>query len=617
MNKIGAEVLKKDRCIFSVWAPEKNSMILHLVYPTDQKIAMNKDSLGYFSTIVDGISDGCRYYYKPEGKKDYPDPASQFQPEGVHGPSQVVDHSNFMWTDISWRGIPLKDSIIYEIHIGTFSNEGTFEAIIPYLNELRDLGINALQIMPVSQFPGSRNWGYDGVFPYSVQNTYGGPEGLKKLVNACHSSGMAVFIDVVYNHLGPEGNNLNKFGPYFTSKYKVPWGDAINFDDAWSDGVREYFSDNPIHWATNYHIDGLRVDAIHAIYDFGAIHFWELTRKKVKEIEMKTGRRFFMIAESDLNNPAVVKSTETGGYGFDAQWLDDFHHSLYVILDKEGKNRYEDFGKVEQLAKAYTDGFVHSGEYVRFRKKKYGASSVGIDGSKFVVFNQNHDQIGNRVDGNRLSSLVSFDHLKVAAAAILLSPYIPMLFMGEEYGEDNPFYYFVSHSDENLIKAVTEGRKKEFEAYKWQSEPPDPQNESTFIKSKPDIRKKESGRYRILFEWNRKLISIRKTDPALQNTNKNYVRVILNKDNSFLLHRESKDERSHLLCFFNLSENNTTFYLPAFSDIWIRILDSRENKWNDVRKSSGVSPMEINAGDSLNISGLSVVVYTNKNEKNL
>jgi maltooligosyltrehalose trehalohydrolase len=320
-----------------------------------------------------------------------------------------------------------------------------------------------------------------------------------------------------------------------------------------------------------------------------------------------------------LNDPKVIKSTETGGYGFDAQWLDDFHHALYVMLDKEGKNRYGDFVKVEQLVKAYKDGFVHSGEFVPFRKKKYGASSMGIDGSKFVVFNQNHDQIGNRVDGKRLSSLVSFDHLKIASAAIFLSPYIPMIFMGEEYGEDNPFYYFVSHTDKSLVQAVREGRKKEFENYRWLTEPPDPQDILTFENSKIDTNKRNGGKHNILLEWNKTLISLRKTESSLQNTSKNSISAIPNKEYGFLIYRKSENEQDHLLCFFNLDESKITFHIPSFSAKWLKILDSKDNKWNEIKNLTDdqVSPNEINAGQSLNIFGYSIVVYSNKDQTQL
>lgn len=459
--------------------------------------------------------------------------------------------------------------------------------------------------MPVCQFPGTRNWGYDGVFPYSVQNSYGGPDELKRLVDSCHNTGIAVFLDVVYNHLGPEGNYLSMFGPYFSGKYHVPWGDAINLDEAWSDGVREYFSCNPCHWFSNYHIDGLRVDAIHMIYDSGAVNFWNLVREKTDLLQHLTGRKFLLIAESDLNSPKVVKPVEYGGYGFDSQWLDDFHHALYVILDTEGKSRYGDFGKIEQLAKAYTDGFVHSGEFVKFRKRKHGASSSGIPGDKFVVFNLNHDQVGNRVNGERLSMLVDLELQKVASAALFLSPYIPLLFMGEEYGEDNPFYYFVSHSDKKIIKAVREGRRKEFEEYKWQSEPPDPQDESTFNNSKINRSKRFSGKYGTIFDWNKKLIRLHQTSQALKNINKDGLFIYINHNQGFIIHRKNEEGNDHLLCFFNFSKEELTFQVPTYSGSWYKILDSSENNF---------SPAEIMDNDYLTTHSGSVIVYSNKRD---
>src|SRR5690606_411563 len=301
----------------------------------------------------------------------------------------------------------------YELHVGTFTDEGTFDAIIPRLDDLLALGINALELMPVAQFPGERNWGYDGVFPYAVQNTYGGPDGLKRLVDACHAKGLAVFLDVVYNHVGPEGNFLSKYGPYFTNKYCTPWGDAINFDDAWCDGVREYFVNNALYWLEYFHIDGLRLDAVHMVFDNGAVHFWQYLADRVKQLQERLGRPLHLIAESDLNSPRVVNPPSVGGYGFTAQWLDDFHHALYVMLDRKGRERYADFGRLDQFAKALKEGFVHSGEFVKFRKRKHGASSAGIPGDRFVAFTQNHDQVGNRPLGERLSSLIDRERLKV------------------------------------------------------------------------------------------------------------------------------------------------------------------------------------------------------------
>ena len=595
-----ARIIDNNSCLFSVWAPERENIVLHIVHPSEQKIRMKKVEDGYFSSKVSGIIGGCRYFYRLDDK-DIPDPASHFQPEGVHGPSQVVNHDAFRWTDNSWRGIPQRDLIMYEIHVGTFTEEGTFDAIIPLLDEISETGINALELMPVCQFPGSRNWGYDGVFPYSVQNSYGGPEGLKRLVDASHSKGIAVYLDVVYNHLGPEGNYLSLFGPYLTDKYRVPWGQAINLDDAWCDGVREYFSCNPCHWFGNYHIDGLRADAIHMIFDSSAINFWELTKQKIKQMEDKMGRRFHLIAESDFNSPRVVKPLALGGFEFDAQWLDDFHHTLYALLDCDGKSRYEDFGSIEQLARAYTDGFVHAGEHVKFRKRKHGASSAGIPGEKFVVFNQNHDQVGNRVTGERLSVLVGLDKLKIAAAAMLLSPYIPLIFMGEEYGEDNPFLYFISHSDKDLIKAVREGRKKEFNDHKWEVEPPDPVDESTFSNSKINWQKRYSGSYSFILDWHRQLISLRHSLPALKNTSRNGIFVYVIDNLGFILLRRSEDEKEHILCFFNLSEEKKTFIIPTQSGSWIKILDSGD-----------AAPQEIRAGKNLDTNPLTVVIYCNK-----
>lgn len=611
--KPGVKISDSQDCIFSVWAPEKEEMTLHIVHPFDREFVMNKDDFGYFSIEVEKTGDGCRYFYKPDGKTDVPDPASHFQPEGVHGPSQVVDHSMFRWKDNSWKSIPLKDLIIYEIHVGTFTREGTFEAIIKRLDELAETGINALELMPVTQFPGSRNWGYDGVFPYSVQNTYGGPEGLKKLVDACHRKGIDVILDIVYNHLGPEGNCFPMYGPYFTDKYKVPWGDAINFDEAWSDGVRDYFSANPGHWLENYHIDGVRVDAIHMNYDSSAEHIWQYTRKRLRESEGIVGRRFLMIAECDFNSPHIIKPSEVGGYDFDAVWLDDFHHSLYVLLHEEGKSRYEDFGSIEQLAKAYKEGFVHSGEYVKFRKRKHGASSAGIPGEKFVVFNQNHDQIGNRVLGERLSMLVGFEKLKIASAAMLMSAYIPMFFMGEEYGDNNPFFYFVSHTDPELVDAVRAGRRKEFEAYKWEVEPPDPQNQSTFNKSRISWNKRYTGSHRILLEWNKALLNLRRSEKALVNTDKNGLTIYITGSKTFALLRSSEDEKEAIVCFFNLSPDDSNFFMPSRQGPWLKLLDSTDARWTDINEFSSISPAELTSSDTLKSPAWSVLIYVNRN----
>jgi maltooligosyltrehalose trehalohydrolase len=610
MKTIGASYQGDGRCIFRVWAPEKAGMALHLTEPDERKLPMECEKDGYFSLKVENIYPGTRYFFIPENQKSYPDPASDFQPEGVHGASEVVDHGAFCWQDDKWKSIPLKELVLYEIHVGTFTPEGTFQAIIPRLPELAETGINALELMPVSQFPGNRNWGYDGVFPYAVQESYGGPAGLKELINACHAYGIAVFLDVVYNHLGPEGNYFEKFGPYFTDKYSTPWGKALNFDGEWSDEVREYFVNNALYWFEVYHLDGLRLDAIHTVYDAGAVHLWELMNSRVSELEEKLGRPLHMTAESDFNTPRVIKTQEQGGYGFAAQWLDDFHHALYVLLDGEGAERYYDFGKLEQLAKAYTDGFVHSGEYVNFRKRKHGASSAGTPGYRFIVFNQNHDQVGNRVKGDRLSLLVNLERLKIAAAAILLAPYIPLLFMGEEYAEETPFFYFVSHSDKALIKAVQEGRKKEFAAFGFKGGPPDPQADNTFNACKLQWNKRQQGQHLIMLNWHKHLIAMRRTNPILQNFSKNDVKVNLLSQVGFELHRQAEGGQQHLLCLFNLSEREIPYIFPTWSENWQKILDSKEEKWlakQDPGKK--LLPANCKATQEIQLPALSVTVF--------
>lgn len=604
----GTVYAEDGACTFSVWAPLKKKMILHLVDPQERKVEMTKDESGYFYTRLEDVAPGTKYFFMPEGENDIPDPASHFQPLGVKGPSEVVDHHAFVWEDGDWRGRPLQDFILYELHVGTFTEEGTFEAIIPRLDDLLDTGINALEIMPVSQFSGERNWGYDGVFPYAVQNSYGGPEGLKKLVNACHKKGIAVILDVVYNHIGPEGNWFEYYAPYFTGTYQTPWGNAINFDGEWSDGVRDYFSCNPVYWFSQFHIDGLRLDAIHAVYDTSAEHFWELCHKRIRQLEKRVGRPLYMIAESDFNNPRVVTSVEKGGAGFDAQWLDDFHHALYVLLDKQGKKRYEDFGSLEQLEKAYNEGFVMSGEYVKFRKRRFGASSAGIPPSRFFVFTMNHDQVGNRVRAERLCMLVDFERLKLAAAAVLLSPYIPMLFMGEEYADEVPFYYFISHEDPDLINAVREGRKKEFAAFASEGESPDAYALETFQASRLKWERRTEGKHAVVRAWYKQLITMRQGIPAMKSFSRNDFQASVIGEKVLLLHR--KNNGAHILCLFNFGEEECIYTTPGYTLQWHRILDSREEKWCIAGRSSHSHPEQVRAGEIIQVRPLSVIVYS-------
>ncbi|MBI1995456.1 MAG: malto-oligosyltrehalose trehalohydrolase, partial [Deltaproteobacteria bacterium] len=435
---IGARLLDNNRCLFRVWAPAASSVDVIVVAPTQRSVLLAHSADGYFSAEVENIPNGSLYHYRLNDEKDRPDPASRFQPQGVHGPSQVVDPA-FPWEDAHWLGLPLQSYILYELHVGTLTSEGTFDAIVPHLPELKDLGITAIELMPVAQFPGSRNWGYDGVQPFAVQNSYGGPQGLKRLVNACHKVGLSVVLDVVYNHLGPEGNYLADFGPYFTDRYKTPWGPALNFDGPESDHVRRYFIDNALYWINEFHFDALRLDAVHAILDHSPYTFLEQLADEVHSQAKTLNRQVFLFPESAANDSRLVRARELGGYGLDAQWNDDFHHALRGVLTGERSGYYVDYGEFRQLVKAYREGFVYSGEYSKHRRRRHGTSTQDIPAERFVVFSQNHDQVGNRMLGERLSQLVSFEALKLAASTVILSPFIPLLFMGEEYSEVAPF----------------------------------------------------------------------------------------------------------------------------------------------------------------------------------
>lgn len=505
---LGAHYLGNDRCRFQFWHPRLDWVN---VLVNDQRVAMTKHDRGYWQVEVDHVSPGSLYTYEMDlgqGVEQRADPASMSQPLGVHGASAVVDHS-FNWSDAGWRPIPLGEMIIYELHVGTFTPEGTFAAVIPRLSRLKELGINTIELMPVHQFPGGRNWGYDVAFPFAVQNSYGGVNGLKQLVNACHQLGIAVILDVVYNHLGPEGNYLWGLGLYFTDRYRTPWGEGINFDGPYSDGVRHYFVENALYWLREFHIDALRLDAVHAIYDFSCRHILLELAEKVKEL---TPERF-LIAESDLNDIRLLNPPQIGGYGIDAQWSDDFHHSLHSVLTGERRGYYSDFGELDQLVKALQEGFVYQGQYSSYRCRYHGSPSADFSPDRFVVCLQNHDQVGNRMRGERLSHLIDWERLKLGAALLLLSPYIPLLFMGEEYGETHPFLYFVSHSDPDLIANVRKGRAKEFADFQ-EGEPPDPQAEETFNRSILQWELQTRPPHSHLWRFYQQLIALRQSFPS-------------------------------------------------------------------------------------------------------
>lgn len=607
VQKIGPQYLGEGKCELRVWAPLLKEISLRLISDSEKVLPLVKDEYGFFSLSVDKVRPWDKYYYRLNNSLDRPDPVSHFQPEGVMGPSCIVDHSAFKWQDKNWHGLTTDKMIIYELHVGTFTKEGTFQGVISKLPHLRELGINAVEIMPVAQFPGVRNWGYDGVYPFAVQNSYGGPDGLKKLVNECHKLNISVILDVVYNHLGPEGNFHSEFMPCFTDKYKTPWGKAINFDDMHSAGVRNFFIQNALYWFEYYHIDALRLDAIHGIFDMSAKHILKELSEEVMEFSRLNGRKRYLIAESDLNDVRVIKPYSEGGYGLDAQWSDDFHHCLHTLLTKEKQGYYQDFGSLEQLVKAIKEGFVYSWEYSKYRKRYHGSSSADIPASRFVVFSQNHDQIGNRMKGERLTALVSFAALKVSAGSVLLSSNIPLLFMGEEFGEDAPFLYFVSFHDAQLIEAVREGRKREFASFEWPGEPDDPFNRNSFLKSKLQWNKLGEEKRGALLDFYKRLIQIRNDNPAVRLTDKETLKITFNeKDKILSMVREYEQVGIFIIVNFN---KETAIVLSEIEGDWHKILDSSDTKWLG---PGSKLPQTLNKGLKLAMAPLSLAVFQKK-----
>ncbi len=539
---------------------------------------MNSDSGNYWKASVENLKPGERYYYLLNGERRA-DPASNYQPEGIFGPSVIIDHSDFKWEDAEFKPVDLKDYIIYEIHIGTFTEEGTFTAAVYKLNYLVDLGITAVEIMPVGQFSGERNWGYDGVFPFAPQNSYGGPAGLKNLVNEAHKKGVSVILDVVYNHLGPEGNYLHEFGPYFTSKYKSPWGNSINFDQEFSDDVRNYFIYNAVYWLSEFHIDALRLDAVHATYDFSAYPFLAQLSENVHRFSEMKGKQHYLIAESDLNDVKVIRSRDYYGFGCDAQWSDDFHHSIHALLTEESLGYYSDFGRTGDIAKAIKNNFVFDGVYSAFRKRKHGNSPDEFSFDKFINCVQNHDQTGNRAFGERFSELVPFEALKLAAGLLIFSPSIPMLFMGEEYSEDNPFLYFVSFLDENLNAAVKKGRSEVCLSFGREGEIPDPHDMDTFLKSRLDWNKMKTNDHKVLLRFYKDIIGKRKSIPALKNYDKHDTLTKSDEDLKIVTMERYKNG-SRVFVIMNFNEKNISAEVSFPSGVQRKILDSSEKIWN-------------------------------------
>jgi maltooligosyltrehalose trehalohydrolase len=590
--------------VIQVWAPFASSLSVET--QNKNQIKLIKSRKGWWKAKSDSINPGERYKINIDGNS-FADPASLSQPDGVHQASETIDLKEIRKIrDVEWKGIAVKDLIIYELHTGTFTAEGTFDGIVKKLDYLKNLGVNAIELMPVISFPGRRNWGYDGAYPFAVHSAYGGAAKLADLVKACHQNGMAVILDVVYNHLGPEGNYLGEFGPYFTRKYNTPWGNAVNFDDAWCDAVRQFFIENALMWMRDFNIDGLRLDAVHAIKDFSPKHLLAELSENVQALNENTGKSHFLIAEVDLNDNRFIRSLKEGGFGMNAQWCDEWHHALHAVLTGEKSGYYSDFGDIEQLSDSFRNAYVFTGEYSEHRKKNFGTPTTGLSGDKFVIFTQNHDHTGNRMLGERLSQLLDFESLKLAAGAMLLSPFVPLLFMGEEYAEDAPFLYFIDHGDKDLVEAVRKGRKEEFSAFIKDAEPPDPASEETFMKSKLKWDFEKNERKARMLDFYKKLISLKKDLPLLKPGDRNLILVRNIQDSIILKYLSDKES---LIVVMNYSSNEVSLEVDELQNPTAEtIIYSSHKQWGGSAELSHNPILEINGKFLLQMKERSVIL---------
>jgi maltooligosyltrehalose trehalohydrolase len=514
-----------------VWAPAATSVELVPAgtRPADaEPRPMVPTEGGWWVGTWGDIGAGDDYRFSLDGGPPLPDPRSAWQPLGVHGPSRLVDHRAFRWSDHDWRPGRLADGLVYELHVGTYSPEGTFDGVAARLDHLVDLGVTHLELMPVNAFPGIHGWGYDGVALFAPHDPYGGPDGLKRLIDACHGRGLAVIIDVVYNHFGPDGNYTAAFGPYQTDRYRTPWGPAVNLDGPGSDEVRRFFIDNAVGWLRDYHADGLRLDAVHAFVDRSAIPMLEELADEVHALAGRTERDLVLIAESDQNDPRLLRPPSAGGYGLDAAWNDDFHHALHVALTRERTGYYEDFVGLPDIVRALTDIYVYSGRFSVHRNRRHGRPAADLRPDRFIGYSQNHDQVGNRAAGERLSHIAGVDAARVAAAIVLTGPFVPLLFQGEEWAASTPFQYMADHRDPELARAVSLGRRREFEAFGWPPDAvPDPQDPATLDRSRLDWTELDRAPHAAMLDWYRELIALRRAIPALRNGERPGVRAEL------------------------------------------------------------------------------------------
>ncbi|HEV3208552.1 MAG TPA: malto-oligosyltrehalose trehalohydrolase [Terriglobales bacterium] len=612
--RYGASVRDGNRVEFRVWAPNVRNLAVRILGDRPQTVPMSKSQGSEFVATVEQVREGTDYLYLLDGERERPDPVSRWQPRGVHGSSRIVDPDSFRWSDQDWAGRPLRDFIIYELHTGAFTAAGTFESVIPRLPYLRDLGITAIEIMPVAEFPGSRNWGYDGAHLYAPQGSYGGPHGLKKLIDACHQSGLAVVMDVVYNHLGPEGNYVPEFIPIFTDAHHTPWGKAINFDGPESDGVRRWIIDDALYWLTEYHVDALRLDAVHGIYDFSAHHILDELSEDFHRQAARLGRQAWVIAESDLEDVRLLNPRAAGGYALDAQWHDDFHHALYSLLTGEREGFLMDFGSLSDLAKSIADGFVFDRRYSRYRRRHYGSSSKGRPGEQFVGFIQNHDQIANTSRGKRLSSLVSFSQQKLAAVLTLCSPFVPLLFMGEEYGETAPFLYFTSFENADLAKAVTDGRKREMGAHYSASAFADPQDPATLERSKLDWSRPTITPHAEVLRLYHDLIALRKQHPSVGNCRKDLSEVKFDERAGWLILQRADPSAGRALTVCNLSGDAQSIPVPSAAPGWRLVLWTGDAAYGDRKGQQAAQAPAVGADSRITLAGFEAAVLLDQGD---
>ncbi|MGI4756847.1 MAG: malto-oligosyltrehalose trehalohydrolase [Janthinobacterium lividum] len=572
---------------FSLWAPQRKSVSVRI---GDTDFPMSGPSpRGYWKADIEEAGHGTDYaFLLDDDPTPYPDPRSFWQPKDVHSSSRVLDHVKFNWTDHKFRPIPLPSAVIYEMHVGTFTAEGTLDSAIERLDYLYELGVTHVQLLPIASYEGGFSWGYDGVAPYAPDETYGGPEAVKRFVNACHEKGLGAILDVVYNHFGPAGNYTQCFGPYYTDRHKTPWGAAMNLEEGGSDQVRRYLIDNALMWLRDYHFDGLRLDAVHELIDRSAMHFLEQLSREVEDMSAALGRCLFLIGETDLNDPRFVTPREANGYGLDAQWSDDFHHALYTLLVHEPGGYYEDFGTIEQLATTLKQAFLYDGRYSRYRQHNHGREPHHLSYHRFLGYIQNHDQIGNRAEGERVQHVVGTQKARLAAAVVFTAPFIPMLFMGEEWAASSPWQYFADFQDPELRKNVSEGRKKDFEHFGWdKNSVPDPEDPATFQRSKLNWSEVDEEEHHAMYRWYRDLIHLRRKTLALNLGDFNRMHVEFSEQGKWIY-----TDRGNVRVMINFAEVETTFAVEHGSDLLL---------------SSGPAPERIDG--SVKLPPLSVAIY--------